>query len=119
MRKAMLLAGVLLLPFALGTAQTGDKSQSGEANQATIQGCLMESAPGTFVLNDESGAIFYLTGDHDLISKHAGQKVQLSGRHTSPVIRSSSGYYSTGTREGTLPSFEVKAVTKTSGPCKS
>jgi hypothetical protein len=58
------------------TSQMGSKSSSGSSQ--TVQGCLSGS-DGNFMLTDQSGTTYRLTGDTSKLSEHVGHEVKVTG----------------------------------------
>jgi hypothetical protein len=120
MKKAVMLAAVLLLSAAWLQAQQQDPQGSG--SETTVQGCLQGSS-GNFTLTDKSGTTYQLAGDTSKLTEHVGHEVQIKGM-TSPSAPSAAGSSSSNpsgssAAGGSQPNLTVKEVKHVSKTCTS
>lgn len=79
------------------STQTSSSTSSSNGNETTVTGCLSGSS-GNYMLKDNSGNMYQLTGDTAKLSDHVGHTIQVKGT-TSSSGSSSSG--NSGTSNGT------------------
>ncbi len=114
-----------------GTQTSTMGSQSSNSNpsdsQNTLQGCLSGSN-GNFILTDNSGNTYQLTGDTDDLGKHVGQEVKVKGNSASSSASGTSGAGTagatgaatgSGTATGTSPSAQGSISANTGTPGSS
>jgi hypothetical protein len=84
----------------------GSSSSSGSSQ--TVQGCLSGS-DGNFMLTDQSGATYRLTGDTSKLSEHVGHEVKITGSTSAGSAASgSSPSSSAGSTSGASGSQELQ-----------
>lgn len=83
MKKEIFTLGALVLGGCLAAAaQTGTQSSAAEAGKTqttTVQGCLSQSPDGAFLLADNAGDLFLLSGDASQLTTYVGKMVRVHG----------------------------------------
>lgn len=95
------------------SAQPADPSAAGQVT--SIQGCLGQSADGSFTVADSSGNNFQLRGDTSQLSGNLGKEVRLDGI-VMPDSGSKAGAMSSGTSRAATQ-FSVSTVHKVADTC--
>jgi hypothetical protein len=115
MRHGLLVLSVLLLASLWAAAQNPEQgSRSSAAGQTTVEGCLSGSS-GSYMLTDQNGTMYQLSGDTAKLSEHVGHEVKVSGTSSSGGGSEPSNGAS-GAAQQTLQVSSVKHISKT---CKS
>jgi hypothetical protein len=115
MRRIVLLISIVLLSAAWAAAQYGGGANSestSNASNITVAGCLDE-AGGNYILTDQSGAIYRLTGKTEKLKAHVRQTIRVTGVSTS--VTHVPGSMSEGTE--TQPSLSVISFKRISNVC--
>ena len=114
MRHGLLVLSVLLLASLWVAAQNPEQgSRSSAAGQTTVEGCLSGSS-GSYMLTDQNGTMYQLSGDTAKLSEHVGHEIKVSGTSSSGGSEPSNG--ASGGAQQTLQVSSVKHISKT---CKS
>jgi len=79
MKKLLFLAGLALILASFGLAQQADQTDS-TAHVGTVRGCLGGSEGNYTLAQDQSGTMFRLVGNDDLLKGHLGQEVLVTGQ---------------------------------------
>lgn len=112
--RQILFLSVLLLGTVWAVAQNpADPPQKGSASASaqTVEGCLSGS-DGKFILTDQQGKTFELTGDTSKLAEHVGHEVKITG-----TAGSATG--SAGAGQSSGASLEVSSVKQVAKTCKS
>ena len=115
MRHGLLVLSVLLLASLWAAAQNSEQgSRTSAAGQTTVEGCLSGSS-GSYMLTDQNGTMYQLSGDTAKLSEHVGHEIKVigtssAGGSTEPANGASGG------AQQTLQVSSVKHISKT---CKS
>jgi len=132
MKRAMMLAVVLLLSAAWlqaqqdpqsGSTKAGSQSSSsqmGSGSETTVEGCLQGSS-GNFTLTDKAGTTYQLAGDTSKLTEHVGHEVEIKGTTSAPGSSAGSSAASTGSAPSgsqTLTVVKVKHMSKTCSSAK-
>lgn len=118
MRHGLLVISVLLLASIWAVAQnSGQKSETSAGSQTTVEGCLSGSN-GNYMLTDQNGTMYQLTGDSAKLSEHVGHEIKVSGTSSSAGNSARAGKTTgaSGSAEQTIEVTSVKHISKT---CKS
>lgn len=100
-------------------------TQTATAQPMTAQGCLSKSVDGSFMLADNSGQSFQLSGDTTLLTSYIGMEVRVdgtavpNGAENPGSMSSSAAPDSSGTVPGTFPQISVNKVQKVADNCGS
>ena len=115
MRHGLLVLSVLLLASLWAAGQNSKTSAGG---QSTIEGCLSGSS-GNYMLTDQNGTMYQLSGDTAKLSEHVGHEIKVSGTSSSADNSASSAgtaNSASGSAQQTIQVASVKHISKT---CKS
>jgi hypothetical protein len=126
MNRSFLAAALIILLITSAAAQQESTARespdtqagNGRPNPTLIEGCL-DGPDGGYTLTDDSGTLFFLTGNIDKLEPFIGQRVRLNGKQTSNALIGRGGFATSDTNVGTLPSFRVVTVSKIADSCKS
>lgn len=66
-------------PSAIPPDSSAPGTQASNSQASTIQGCLNQSADGSFMLADNAGNSYQLQGDSTQLATHLGEEVQVQG----------------------------------------
>ncbi|HEY1272186.1 MAG TPA: DUF5818 domain-containing protein [Terriglobales bacterium] len=95
----------------------GSTSSSGSSH--TVQGCLSGS-DGSFMLTDQSGTTYRLTGDTSKLSEHVGHEVKITGTTSAgPAASGSSPSSSAGSTPGASEGSQELQVSSVNHVAKS
>jgi hypothetical protein len=132
MKKKILTLGTLLLGCCLAAAAQSQNPTNPEFNQSGeaaanppaagnsisgtdwIRGCLSQSSDGSFMLADNSGNSFQLSGDTSKLSSYIGKQIQVHGTNSETTADA----MSSDAAVGGAKQFTVKQVQKLSDTCK-
>lgn len=115
MRHGLLVLSVLLLAPLWATAQNSSQgSQTSARGQTTVEGCLSGSR-GSYMLTDQNGTMYQLSGDTAKLSEHVGHEIKVTGSSSAGGSTDSASDASAGTPQ-TIQVTSVKHISKT---CKS
>jgi hypothetical protein len=117
MRRGLLVLSVLLPASLWAAAQSSEQgSRTSAGGQTTVEGCLSGSS-GNYMLTDQNGTMYQLTGDTAKLSEHVGHEIKVSGTSSS-ASDSSTGTATgaSGSAQQTIQFTSVKHIAKT---CKS
>jgi Protein of unknown function (DUF5818) len=115
MRHGLLVLSVLLLASLWATAQdSAHGSRTSAAGQTTVEGCLSGSS-GSYMLTDQNGTMYQLSGDTAKLSEHVGHEIKVTGTSSAGGSTDSASGASGGAQQ-TLQVSSVKHISKT---CKS
>ncbi len=119
MRHGLLVFSVLLLAslwaVAQNSAQTSEKSAGGHT---TVEGCLSSSG-GNYMLTDQNGTMYQLTGDSAKLSEHVGHEIKVSGTESTAGNSAGSARTATGASGSAEQTIQVTSVKHISKTCKS
>jgi uncharacterized protein involved in outer membrane biogenesis len=118
MRHGLLAISVLLLATLWAVAQYSGHSKTSAGGQTTVEGCLSNSN-GNYMLTDQNGTMYQLTGDTAKLSEHVGHEIKVSGTSSSADSTGSSAgaaNSASGSAQQTVQVASVKHISKT---CKS
>ncbi len=115
------------------SSQTASQSSSASAaTNQTLEGCLSQApAGGGFILTDNSGVQYTLTGSTSDLSSHVGEQVRITGDVTqasasapsantdNPEAKGSTSSASSAASMSNQGSISVSKVKKVSGSCSS
>lgn len=119
MRHGLLVFSVLLLASLWAAAQdSGQASQTSAGGQLTIEGCLSGSS-GNYMLTDQNGTMYQLSGDTAKLSEHVGHEVKVSGTSSSADSSASSTGTANGASGSAQQTIQVTSVKHISKTCKS
>jgi hypothetical protein len=114
--RYLLLLSVLLLGSLWAAAQNNPSQTSpsqttpaGTGGETTVQGCLSGSS-GNYMLTDQNGSSFQLTGDTAKLSEHVGHEIKVTGTASSASAAPSGGTDSSTTGQASGSSQQVIAV---------
>lgn len=117
MRHGLLILSVLLLASLWAAAQNSAQSPRASAGgQTTVEGCLSGSS-GSYMLTDQNGTMYQLSGDTAKLSEHVGHEVKITG--TSSSGDSSASGAASGASGAAQQTLQVSAVKHISKTCKS
>ena len=114
MRHGLLVLSVLLLASLWAGAQNSDQGSRSAAGQTTVEGCLSGSSGG-YMLTDQNGTMYQLSGDTAKLSEHVGHEVKVSGTASS----GGSSEPANGASGGAQQTLQVSSVKHISKTCKS
>lgn len=115
MRHGLLVLSVLLLASLWATAQNSQQSsQTSAAGQTTVEGCLSGSG-GSYMLTDQNGTMYQLSGDTAKLSEHVGHEVKITGTSSS----GGNGEAASGASAGAQQTLRVSTLKHISKTCKS
>lgn len=117
MRRALLLASILMLSPMWVLAQYGSNSEdttsrSTTARRMTIEGCL-DGAIGNYTLTDPAGTSYRLTGNPEKLKAYVGDTMRITGVVT--PLAYVPGAMSEGTE--TQPTLSVISLKLVSAVC--
>ncbi len=130
MRKVLLFSVLLLgaswmaAQTSTGTGQAGSGQNSGYGQtssaagqstgaQKTVTGCLSQ-ANGKYMLTDNKGMSYELTGDSDRLADHVGHEIKVTGTEST-----ASGTASGDMGQNASPTLEVASFKHISKTCKT
>jgi hypothetical protein len=117
MRRGLLVLSVLLLASLWAAAQSSEQgSRTSAGGQTTVEGCLSGSN-GNYMLTDQNGTMYQLTGDTAKLSEHVGHEIKVSG--TSSSASDSSTGTATGASGSAQQTIQVTSVKHIAKTCKS
>lgn len=115
MRHGLMVLSVLLFASLWVAAQNSEQGpRTSAAGQTTVEGCLSGSS-GSYMLTDQNGTMYQLSGDTAKLSEHVGHEVKVSGTSSSGGSTEPANGASGGAQQ-TLQVSSVKHISKT---CKS
>lgn len=119
MRHGLLVISVLLLASLWAAAQnSGQTSEKSAGGQTTVEGCLSGSN-GNYMLTDQNGTMYQLTGDSAKLSEHVGHEIKVSGTSSSAENSASGAGTATGASGSAQQTIQVTSVKHISKTCKS
>jgi hypothetical protein len=89
MKKGLLFLSATLLIASLtwaqdSTSQMSTSSSNSPASGGKVQGCLSGSDGNYMLTQDGTGTMFKLVGGSDMLKKHVGHEVAITGQTASP-----------------------------------
>lgn len=115
MRHGLLVLSVLLLASLWATAQSSEHgSQTAAGGQTTVEGCLSGSS-GSYMLTDQNGTMYQLSGDTAKLSEHVGHEIKVTGTSSS----GGNAEPASGASAGAQQTIQVSSVKHISKTCKS
>jgi hypothetical protein len=118
MRHGLLAISVLLLASLWAVAQYSGQSKTSAGGQTTVEGCLSSSG-GSYMLTDQNGTMYQLSGDTAKLSEHVGHEIKVSGTSSSADNSASSTGAANGASGSAQPTLQVASVKHISKTCKS
>jgi hypothetical protein len=118
MRHGLLAISVLLLASLWVVAQYSGQSKTSGGGQTTVEGCLSGSS-GSYMLTDQNGTMYQLSGDTAKLSEHVGHEIKVSGTSSSADNTASSAGTANGASGGAQQTIQVASVKHISKTCKS
>lgn len=119
MRHGLLVLSVLLLTSLWAAAQNSQQgSRTSAGGQTTVEGCLSGSS-GSYMLTDQNGTMYQLTGDTAKLSEHVGHEIKVSGTSSSADNSAGSPGTAAGASGSAQQTIQVASVKHISKTCKS
>ena len=119
MRHGLLVLSVLLLASLWAAAQNSEQgSRTSAGGQTTVEGCLSGSS-GSYMLTDQNGTMYQLSGDTAKLSEHVGHEVKVSGTSASADSSASGAGAANGAAGSAQQTIQVASVKHISKTCKS
>ena len=112
MNKTLMLAVVLVIAAVGLQAQAMGQPGGNTPASVTITGCLQYSN-GHYVLTDNSGKSYQLSGEADKLGHHVGHQVAIAGTPGVATVQSN------GSAPKEQLAFRVKTIQHLSETCKS
>jgi hypothetical protein len=124
----LLLATLLISSFVWAqdsTPQMSNSNGGSSANSASTQGCLSGSSGNYMLTQDGTGTMYKFVGADDMLKKHVGHEVAVTGQTSSPGSAADSSQGQSGTATADSPSaggantIQVSDVKMISKRCNS